>query len=76
MTDNKKYIERKRISGVLPPTCPHGDEYSLLAKCIQRTAAIIGVLTVNNGIIVISMEISKRRAANDRQNQTDREFPR
>ena len=28
MSDKKEYIERERISGVLPPTCPYGDEYS------------------------------------------------
>ena len=28
MIDRKEYIERERISGVLPPTCPYDDEYS------------------------------------------------
>lgn len=28
MADRKEYIERERISGVLPPTCPYGNEYS------------------------------------------------
>lgn len=61
MTDRKEYIEREQISGVLPPMCPYGDEYSSgYNTCLETVKGLIREAPAADVVEVVRCEVCKK----------------